>query len=709
MTRLTTVTALIVLALNVAPFALADGIKDNIPENVRRIPELGVPVPEDRAASMRTSLGQLQEKIAAINAGKDASAKSLLPDVMIFERAVRCALDYQEFFDVKDLDKADALLLEGIKRADQLLAGKPEWITQKGLVVRGYISRIDNTVQPYGLVIPPTYAIDHSVPTRCDIWFHGRGEKLSEVNFLWDRMKNPGEFTPDHTIMLHPYGRYCNAFKFAGEVDVLEALEDVQKRYRIDEDRISVRGFSMGGAACWQFATHYADRWFAANPGAGFSETPQFLKVFQKEELKPMPWEQTLWSLYDCDKWALNLTHCPTIAYSGENDSQKQAADVMEKALAEHGIRLRHVIGKGMGHKYDAESKELVESRMNELSTRDDRFSHRLLKFSTSTLKYNRMHWLTIDQLSNHWESAKVTLEMPGHLALGDDPLFEELIKPYTESIDIFAENVDAMTLNITDAADFLGVTTNRVYLRFYSQPIEKRLLMEPDEIVPEQHLLLPGPTSDGAWSCQLFKNSEGKWDVKTDDKPETLRKRHNLQGPIDDAFMDSFIFVRPTGTAANEAVGKWAEAELTRAIEHWRRHFRGDARVVNDVDLTDEMIQSSNIVLWGDLKSNSVLAKIADKLPIQWTADKVTVGEKSYDAKNHAPILIHPNPLNLNRYVVLNSSFTFRDYAYLNNARQVPMLPDWAIIDLDTPPNAIWPGKVVDANFFDEQWKLKP
>jgi hypothetical protein len=100
---------------------------------------------------------------------------------------------------------------------------------------------------------------------------------------------------------------------------------------------------------------------------------------------------------------------------------------------------------------------------------------------------------------------------------------------------------------------------------------------------------------------------------------------------------------------------------------------------------------------------------KIADKLPIQWTADKVTVGEKSYDAKNHAPILIHPNPLNLNRYVVLNSSFTFRDYAYLNNARQVPMLPDWAVIDLDTPPNSVWPGKVVDANFFDEQWKLKP
>ena len=147
----------------------------------------------------------------------------------------------------------------------------------------------------------------------------------------------------------------------------------------------------------------------------------------------------------------------------------------------------------------------------------------------------------------------------------------------------------------------------------------------------------------------------------------------------------------------------------MTRAIEHWRRHFRGDARVVNDVDVTDELIQSANLVLWGDPKSNSVMAKIADKLPIQWTTEKITVGEKSYDAANHAPILIHPNPLNLNRYVVLNSSFTFREYAYLNNARQVPMLPDWAVIDLNTLPNNVWPGKVVAADFFDEQWQLKP
>ncbi len=71
-----------------------------------------------------------------------------------------------------------------------------------------------------------------------------------------------------------------------------------------------------------------------------------------------------------------------------------------------------------------------------------------------------------------------------------------------------------------------------------------------------------------------------------------------------------------------------------------------------------------------------------------------ITVGEQKFDAKTHAPVLIYPNPLNPEKYVVLNSSFTYREYDYLNNARQVPKLPDWAVIDLTTPPDARWPGR---------------
>jgi hypothetical protein len=70
-------------------------------------------------------------------------------------------------------------------------------------------------------------------------------------------------------------------------------------------------------------------------------------------------------------------------------------------------------------------------------------------------------------------------------------------------------------------------------------------------------------------------------------------------------------------------------------------------------------------------------------------------------------PVLIHPNPLNPNRYVVVNSGFTYREYDYLNNARQVPKLPDWALIDINHPITSQRPGKIATAGFFDEQWRM--
>ncbi|HEU5118300.1 MAG TPA: prolyl oligopeptidase family serine peptidase, partial [Isosphaeraceae bacterium] len=338
----------------------------------------------------------------------DARTLSLLPDVLIFHKAVHDALKYQEFFAPNEIKKAKTLLETGRKRAEALSSGDAPWTTERGLVVRGYRSKIDGSIQPYGLVIPDSYTFDGKTKYRLDIWFHGRGETLSEVNFLNEHMTQPGQFTPTDTIVLHPYGRYCNAFKFAGEVDVYEALESTQSHYKIDPDLISVRGFSMGGAACWQFAVHDSSRWFAANPGAGFAETARFLDVFQKETLTPTWYEQKLWRLYDCDLYATNLHQCPTVAYSGEIDSQKQAADVMEEALAKVGIRLTHIIGPQTKHAYHPDSKVIVQAKLDSLADSGRNRSPQEVHFATYTLRYNRMNWLTVNALDQHWEKALV-------------------------------------------------------------------------------------------------------------------------------------------------------------------------------------------------------------------------------------------------------------------------------------------------------------
>ena len=58
-------------------------------------------------------------------------------------------------------------------------------------------------------------------------------------------------------------------------------------------------------------------------------------------------------------------------------------------------------------------------------------------------------------------------------------------------------------------------------------------------------------------------------------------------------------------------------------------------------------------------------------------------------------------------RYIVLNSGFTFREYDQLNNARQVPKLPDFAIVNVNVPVSSRAPGGIADAGFFGENWAL--
>jgi hypothetical protein len=112
--------------------------------------------------------------------------------------------------------------------------------------------------------------------------------------------------------------------------------------------------------------------------------------------------------------------------------------------------------------------------------------------------------------------------------------------------------------------------------------------------------------------------------------------------------------------------------------------------------------------VLWGDPSSNQLLARIMDKLPLRWDAQGVQLANATYPADHHVPVLIYPNPLNPKRYVVLNSGFTFREYDYLNNARQTAKLPDYAIIDTSVPVSPRAPGGIAAAGFFNERWELR-
>ncbi len=677
----------------------------------KSIPPPGIEIPAAARVELETGVAELAQEIDALRSALKDQPKllELLPDVQIFYNAVHYALQYNEILNVREIPFAKTQLKLGLERAKELRAGKPSWITQTGLVVRGYVSKLDGSVQPYGLVVPVTYQANLPFQYRLDIWYHRRSDTLTEINFLNDRLKNPGQFTPANTFVLHPYGRFCNANKFAGEVDTFEALAHIRKHYPIDENRISVRGFSMGGAATWHIATHHAGLWAAAAPGAGFAETPEY----QKSNLSETPWyEQNLWHLYNATDYAANLFNLPTVAYSGEIDKQKQAADVMARELKKEGIELTHIIGPQTEHKYHPDSIPEINRRIDSIVAKGRNPIPAHVKFTTYTLRYNKMFWVTIDGLEQHWEKATVDAE----------------IKDAT-TVQIKTSNVSAFTLEMSAGLCPLNIATRPTVLidgqKLEAAPVKSDRFWKADfrkkrtgwESIPSNEGIagsfLGNPVVVQLPLNESLRNALTQSGVPTPPIiipflfPNELRKRHGLQGPIDDAFLDSFVMVRPTGKAANEAIGVWVKNEMEYASKIWRSQFRGEAQIKDDSDLTPSDIANSNLILWGDPSSNKILAQIADKLPIKWNATSIQVGGKTYSSTQHLPLLIFPNPLNPKHYVVLNSGFTFRE-DNASNARQTPKLPDWAIVDITVPPSPLRVGRIVNAGFFGEQWELK-
>lgn len=628
----------------------------NAQETVRPIPPPGVAISDTDRAELTTGVAALGREITALQTELKSrpALLHLLPDVQIYEKAVRWALTYNEFYDAKEAATAKTLLAQGMERAKALRAGDTPWTRQTGLVALGYVSRIDGSIQPYGLVVPPTWAAGDMQKRRLDVFCHGRGEKLTELSFIDQRQKSPGDFMPPDAFVLHPYGRYCNANRFAGEVDLFEALADIKTRYKIDEDRLVMRGFSMGGASAWQYAVHFPGTWAAATPGAGFSETVGFLNLLAPGKPPLPPWEQSLLHWYDATDWAANLSQLPTVAYNGDKDGQKQAADKMQEAMQAEGLTLTRVVGKDAGHWYTADGKKEIDERISPAVTRGRDNLPPTLRFTTWTLRYPTLHWLTVTGMGRHWERARV-------------------------SASLSPDTVTVQTENVT---------------RFQIAPQAARKTV----IVNGQKLV-----------GLMFAQLGGKWVVDKNANPYRPRKKPGLQGPIDDAFCDAFVFVRPTGTPLTPATGTWTQSEMNRAAREWRATFRGDAPIADDTQITDTDIRGKNLVLWGDPSSNKLLARIAAKLPIQWAKDgSIRANNKTYAAAANVPVFIFPNPLNPSRYVVINSGTTWREAAYLNNAQQRSRLPDWAIIDITTPPDANAPGKIVDAGFFNEQWQWR-
>ena len=615
----------------------------------------------------------LQAKLATLK----SENSDLLADVELFHKGVVWALRYDTPLTPNDDTLVKKALASGLRRAEGLAAKKTDWTTKKGKVLRGFVSAVDGSTQPYGVIVPESY--DSTRPMRLDVVLHGSSKPvgMSELRFgaRFDEGDETDTSAPDvDFIELHPLGRVENCYRWAGETDVFEAIEAVCRNYNIDRDRIVLRGMSMGASGTWHLGLKHPDRFVAIGPYCGYVDTHRFSETPIPGFIRvgPLPPHQEMGlHMLDSVDYAANAAVVPAIAAIGDQDVFFQAHVIMGEAFAKENLQLVNLISPGTGHVIDPVTNAEQMRRIGEYAAKGLDHEPRHFRFVTWTLKYSRCHWLEVLALKQHYERAEIIA------SVADDG-----------SIEIAAPT------NITQFAIHPPMLKNAgAGLRIAGKEVA----------LPQHNSALVFAQRNGEWQCLGARS-----DVVA------TGKRPGLQGPIDDAFCTPFLCVRGTGKPWNSEVNAWALASLRRFEYEWARYMRGDLPVRNDTDVTEADVRDKHLILFGDPGSNSWIARALPDLPVNWTPDDVSIHEDVYPAKDHAPVFICASPLAANRYLVINSGHTFHEKEFAAfNYLLFPRLGDWAMIKISPgsdqwqPTSPAFPEEVMRAGYFDETWRL--
>lgn len=635
------------------------------------------PKPEE-LAQIQSKAEQIESLVKELKA-KHADA-DLVGDVEVYAKAGRFLLEFPELFGTQAaIDHSMTVLDQGIARAHQLQGGESPWTTGKKQI-HAYYSAIDGSVQPYAITLPENY--DPAKPARLYVWMHGRQNNTTESEFIFSQQTfRPGNppVADQGQIQLDFFGRINSAgWHWAGEADVFEAIAAVQKRFKIDDKRILLRGFSMGGEGAWHIALHYPDRFAAAEIGAGTwsrrSQTPG-LQPYQYSTLK-------IWE--NMEEWALNAFNLPLAGHDGDNDTQIPSLPgpppgAPSRGQLESSLRARaqldkegfpaegdpdffrmkgtpdiFLISQNTGHGTSPLVRQRLDAFLKEWGDKGQT-SPDHIRFLTYTTRYNRDYWVTVEGLNQHYERADIDAQRTDGGA----------------HYEIKTHNIARLTLRETEHAKQIYIDGQTVKVK-------------------------AGP-------AVILENSGGTWKLDRSRKMTALHKTHALQGPIDDAFIDPFLLVRPTGSAWNDAVNQQALRSLARFERLWAKYFRGHPFVKDDKDVTDADMQKYHIVLFGDPGSNQLIARTLSKLPVKWTKESVTLGGQTFAAAENFPALIYPNPLHPAKYVVLNTGLTITDREY-NGDYGMPQWGDFAIVKAKEGSDV---PDLVQAGLFNEMWQL--
>lgn len=543
---------------------------------------------------------------------------------------------------------------------DNQAAPPPPW-AEVGL--RGkldyYTSKMDGNRRPYGICVtsdsstlkPMVVVVTPGASTDA-----GPREISMAEQYAWYAKKNGQE-----CIALRATGRGPGSvYQNYGELDVLEAIDDAVKKYPIDRDRITVTGFSMGGAATWYLASHYPDLFAAAAPMAGYCD----YRLWEKPggfTYPVQPWEEPSWQARSAALLIGNFEHTPLWVVHGEWDRSvgggvpvAQSRE-MVKLLTGKGFHVQYTEVPKTGH---SAPEEVYEKVMLWLIQQKKERNPRHVSLTTYELRHNRNYWVTVDQLERYGPRAFIDASQTGGILVVQ-----------TENVRAFRVGPVAEAKSVTvrvDGQGYAGV--------------------------------------DLGTSQAFHRGANGRWMKGATDL--SGEKHHAQSGAITDIFFDHVILV-PGSIGDDEET--FFNRQMANGVANLfkaengglhRGGIRGsntvDLPLVKDVDLTEEQIRNHNLLLFGSTKTNAVLKHYWDKLPLMFQPGSIMLGNQTYTGDRVAVFAVFPHPDNLERYVAVDGGVT-PDAVTWSSHFSYQLLPDYVVYDR---------GKMLDWGFWDNAWK---
>jgi len=578
----------------------------------------------------------------------------------------------------------DSTALEIKVESNDISVSEKLWIKIKkpgDAYARTFISSIDNSCQYYAVLPPKDYHKDsaYALIMTC----HGAGvEARGQV----------GAYTQKNwAFVVAPTNRRRYGFDWQdwGRLDFLEVLEEVKKNYKIDENRVYLTGHSMGGHGVWHIGLSHPDLFAAIAPSAGWTTiqlyAPFFLqKSYLFAEPEQIKYRDMVMREDVTPVFLENAMNLPIYILHGGSDDNVPAmqARLMNNYLSKWHKNYIYNEVPGMGHWWNYDSTPGIDcvdlkEMMEFLKDKErNRYPKKITLKMSSTQQNKKCYWIEINELEN--------VKQDGSLEIS---IKDNFMRAHTQNIKKFSIFIDTL---------LHGYKSAFIIVDHYGMPFKL-----------EQVTRIS------------FEKTNGTFKIVKQDKKK-IKAAEPSYGPIKRAFFSPFILVY--GTTGDQTSTE-NSLHLARSYAYtWWMRANGFVEVIPDTEVTEEITENYNIILFGNNTTNSYVKYINYKLPIyiedyqfRMGIDQIDgkdlhfrIDEEWIDADDLCMMEIYPNPLNKEKFVLLYSAASSEAEKYLS---LFPVLysgsglPDFIIWDRSAARFG-WAG-VVACGFFDNSWRL--